>query len=306
MTDLFIALVGAVTIGALVSNKKIQENFGLIPAMTVNVQQEYAVVPKAKAGKGSAALSALGAEQVYTGAVYAVPPGYQHPVPSRGGIGQQALGAQIQYNLPPMQYLAGPEGPTYTESYANYNPMSAAGVPSCASQGKLVENYDDPEKFEAISQSAPVFERAQALGAMGVVKSANQLAQQDLKENGQPVSVVVYDRLMYSNTKSRLYGEGDPIRGDIGCIVPVRDGWFRPSVVPNRDLRPGALSILGGVENDTNRQLRALQDVYSLGVSREQSDAYAFTTNPSLAQKSISYVDGPKGAQQTVSAVAFP
>jgi hypothetical protein len=295
MTDLVIALVGAITIGALVSNKKIQENFGLIPSMTVNVQKEYAIQPKGK-GKGSAALG----ENVYSGPMMAVPPGYQAALAPRSN-GFQPLGALIQYNLPPSEYLAGPDNPL-TYGPPESDRMSAAGVPSCASQGKLVENYDDPEKYEAISQSAPkAFERAQALADMGVVKAEYQ----PFEKMQGPASVVVYDRLMYSNTKSALYGQGDPIRGDIGCIVPIRDGWFRPSVVPNRDLRPGALSILGGIENDTNRQLRALQDVYSDGVSRQTSDAYAYTVNPALAQKSLN-LQGPQGAQQDIVATASP
>lgn len=292
MTDLVIALIGAVSIGALLSKKSFKEHFGLLPSMTVNVQKEYDVQLKNQKGSSN----------IYSGPMMAVPPSYQAALAPRPA-GIQPLGATIQYNLPPLDYLAAPMNPlTYGPSTSDQ--MSAAGVPSCA-QGMITENYDDPEKYEAISQSAPkVFERAQALGDMGIVKSANQPFQNIQTPDG-PASVVVYDRLMYSNTKSSLYGQGDPIRGDIGCIVPVRDGWFRPSVVPNRDLRQGALAMMGGIENDTNRQLRALQDIYSAGVSRETTDAYSNTVNPTLAQKSISQVGAP-GAQQGVFATAFP
>lgn len=291
MTDLVIALIGAATMGALFSNKKVQENFGLIPSMTVNVQKEYEVQPK---GKGS--------QNVYTGPMMAVAPNYQAALAPRP-YGIQPLGATIQYNLPADQYLAAPANPlTYGASTSDR--MSAAGIPSCA-QGKMVENYDDPEKYEAISQSAPkAFERAQALGDMGILKSANQPFK-DIQTPDGPASVVVYDRLMYSNTRSSLYGQGDPIRGDIGCIVPIRDGWFRPSVVPNRDLRQGALAMMGGIENDTNRQLRALQDIYSAGISKETTDAYANTVNPALAQKSMAFSGAP-GAQFDAVGTAFP
>ena len=291
MTDLVIALIGVVTLGAVLGNKKVQENFGLLPSMTVNVQKEYSIQPKHDTQANT-----------YSGPMMAVPPNYQAALQPRP-YGIQPLGATIQYNLPANQYLASPDNPlTYGSS--DIDRMSAQGIPSCA-QGKLTENYDDPEKFEAISQMAPRnFEKAQALADMGVVKSNNQPIKDIQTQNG-PASVVVYDRLMYSNTRSSLYGQGDPIRGDIGCIVPIRDGWFRPSVVPNRDLRQGALAMMGGVDNDTNRQLRALQDVYSAGVSKETTDAYAYSVNPITAQKSIS-ISGGKGAEQDIVATAFP
>jgi hypothetical protein len=62
---------------------------------------------------------------------------------------------------------------------------------------------------------------------------------------------VIYDRLIYSNIKSRLRGHGDYIRGDL-MIVPnsmktdcQNNGWFQVSVHPNRDLNMGAMSMIG-------------------------------------------------------------
>lgn len=63
---------------------------------------------------------------------------------------------------------------------------------------------------------------------------------------------VVYDRLMYSNMRSRLRGQGDYIRGDVQ-IVPdnykagyQHNNWFQVSVKPERDLNPGAMEHLFG------------------------------------------------------------
>lgn len=63
---------------------------------------------------------------------------------------------------------------------------------------------------------------------------------------------VIYDRLMYSNTRSRLRGQGDYIRGDLQ-IVPdnykagcQHNNWFQVSVKPERDLNPGAMEHLFG------------------------------------------------------------
>ena len=69
---------------------------------------------------------------------------------------------------------------------------------------------------------------------------------------------VVYDRLMYSNMRSRLRGLGDYIRGDIK-ITPnnYKDGcqannWFQVSVKPERDLNPGAMEHLYGRSEELN------------------------------------------------------
>lgn len=64
---------------------------------------------------------------------------------------------------------------------------------------------------------------------------------------------VVYDRVMYSNSRSRTRGQGDYIRGDL-MITPDNykpgggghPGWFQVSAKPNRDLNPGAMEHLFG------------------------------------------------------------
>ena len=71
-------------------------------------------------------------------------------------------------------------------------------------------------------------------------------------------AVAVYDRLIFANQKSRLAGLGDPIRGDLP-IAPINDGWFRPSVAPNIDLRQGAIHVIAGNDNATGNSLRDLQ-----------------------------------------------
>ena len=69
---------------------------------------------------------------------------------------------------------------------------------------------------------------------------------------------VIYDRLMYSNMRSRLRGQGDYIRGDIkitpdnykaGC---QHNNWFQVSVKPERDLNPGAMEHLFGRSEELN------------------------------------------------------
>jgi hypothetical protein len=64
---------------------------------------------------------------------------------------------------------------------------------------------------------------------------------------------VIYDRVMYSNIRSRTRGQGDYIRGDL-MIAPdnYKPGggghpqWFQVSAKPNRDLNPGCMEHLFG------------------------------------------------------------
>ena len=68
---------------------------------------------------------------------------------------------------------------------------------------------------------------------------------------------VVYDRVMYSNTRSRTRGQGDYIRGDL-MIAPDNykpgggghPGWFQVSAKPNRDLNPGCMEHLFGKKQE--------------------------------------------------------
>ena len=69
---------------------------------------------------------------------------------------------------------------------------------------------------------------------------------------GTETQPVIYDRLMYSNMRSRLRGQGDYIRGDL-LITPdnykagcQHNNWFQVSVKPERDLNPGAMEHLYG------------------------------------------------------------
>ena len=74
---------------------------------------------------------------------------------------------------------------------------------------------------------------------------------------GSESQPVIYDRLMYSNMRSRLRGQGDYIRGDLK-ITPDNyksgcgNNWFQVSVKPERDLNPGAMEQLFGRSEELN------------------------------------------------------
>ena len=78
-----------------------------------------------------------------------------------------------------------------------------------------------------------------------------------LTADGEMKQPIVYDRYVYANRRSRLRGQGDPIRGDLP-VVPSTGNWFTPSVHPNIDLQAGAINVLAGVNNETNHQLANL------------------------------------------------
>lgn len=61
---------------------------------------------------------------------------------------------------------------------------------------------------------------------------------------------IVYDRLIFSNTRSRLRGDGDPIRGDLR-IIPKVQVSINP-VNPLIDLNKGAMEQLMGVQQITS------------------------------------------------------
>lgn len=156
-------------------------------------------------------------------------------------------GANIRYNVPQVDKLGAPEYPL-------------------TFQGDVRENYTNSGSCAAVKDAR-----------QGLVQESETIVPQ----------VVNYDRLIFANQKSRLYGLGDPIRGDLP-IAPVNDGWFRPSVNANIDLRQGAINVIAGSDNDTSNALRALQAEYS--------------GKTLLAQKEISL----GAAQGDIVVTAFP
>lgn len=83
--------------------------------------------------------------------------------------------------------------------------------------------------------------------------------QESRTENG-PNNAVIYDRMIYTTSKSKLRGHGDPIRGDIPVVPVLSDSnpdshiWFRPAACPSQDLCQGAMNVMGDSENSRNLQ----------------------------------------------------
>lgn len=97
--------------------------------------------------------------------------------------------------------------------------------------------------------------------------------------DGQIENVRVVDQLVYSNLKSRLRGQSDPIRGDLP-ITPCQRGWFSVSVNPVVDLNQGALAVMGGLDNEQTKQTWSLASKYAGGVGQTASSIAGLGFNP--------------------------
>jgi hypothetical protein len=99
--------------------------------------------------------------------------------------------------------------------------------------------------------------------ACGSSKSNDLNAVKDM--NSVMENPVIFDRQIGVQTRSRLYGLGCPIRGDIVCDNVNKSGWFSVNPDPS-GLRSGAVGIITDANVPTGetvmqKQLRSVQNV---------------------------------------------
>lgn len=180
-----------------------------------------------------------------------VPGTQQLPLSPR--FSNTGYGANITYNLPSVDKLAAnPLDPT---SLSFTDPMAYVNA---VEKGIVRENFNYPT-----SSSSGEYQKLQKEGISEGQDISMALPVQpmsNLTSSGGNKVPLVMDRFIVANKKSYKYNQGDMIRGDLP-IVPVLPNadpnsctWFRPSVNPSIDLNPGALAVLGGAQNSTNRQ----------------------------------------------------
>lgn len=78
---------------------------------------------------------------------------------------------------------------------------------------------------------------------------------------------IIFDREIFAPKNSRLRGSGDPIRGDLP-IEPAQGPWFVPQGAfegPSQVLQQGALNVIGGIDNQSGKNLANLIYKYSGG-----------------------------------------
>lgn len=180
---------------------------------------------------------------------YQVPGTYDSTLAPR--IIPQGLSGQVSYNLPRLNEMAVEPSnpmsiarcvqtpqPATVEPFFNYNKTVSE-----VAQTNAIENQDSSSLIASSTLPVPSMVRT------------HQEQTSNMPTNTPTVS---YDRFIVANL-SKQKGQGDWIRGDlfINPILPNTDVnspiWFRPSQ-GTEVLNTGAMAVLGGAYNDTNRQ----------------------------------------------------
>jgi hypothetical protein len=116
--------------------------------------------------------------------------------------------------------------------------------------------------------------------------------------DGQVTDTFQAERLIYANTKSVTQSAGDAIRGDLAVIPLQKTGWFESSYANPVNLRTGALAAMGGVNNESAKELSTLISAYS------GSAPVAFAGSPVTGTTMKELGVGPH--RESLSVSAFP
>lgn len=254
-------------------------------------------------------------QTAFSAPVVTVPGTAQSPLTPR--FSSTGYGANITYNLPELKNLAlEPTNPM------QLTPLQYAKI---VETGQIKETPTLREGFETSTYRPKTTRPPKKKGDSSAQYNALQRSQQEFGEDnsaalpvqsltsssgGEEVPMVM-DRFIVATMKSRLYGKGDPIRGDL-AIVPVlpnadpnSNTWFRPSVNPALDLNQGSLSVIAGAFNDQGRALAQLQMQANAGTFNTfqgtswasppgTSSFAALAANTAMAvQKKLVSTDGP-------------
>ena len=185
------------------------------------------------------------------------------------------FGANIRYNMPSHQNQAVPCKPLDFGNMAkeNFTPKDrhprgcGSGTcgqgcaPSCGKGGMPVD-YSPGNPSMPGSYAAGNFNKVldQTYNESSYPEATDSLpvgTMTTVNAEGDVTQPVVYQNFVFANMRSRLRGLGDPIRGDIP-IVPCEGNWFSVHPNVNLDLHEGAMNVMGGVTNATNRSLATL------------------------------------------------
>lgn len=229
-----ISVIFAIANSKMAKEDKISEGFGMLPSFQTKVDRVEAKNPTA-ASKGQ---------------FFSVPGNYQALLNPR--FSNVDYGASIRYNMPSYQNQAVPCEPLTFSNMAkkNYNgSVEKFGGVGCRDRSTN-SSSDGVAPTPQVEDNSGNYNDAPS----SALPVANMSA---LNAAGDSVQPIVYDRYIYANRNSRLRSQGDPIRGDLP-IVPCSSDWFRPAVNPNLDLQQGAMTVMGGFDNETSSALASL------------------------------------------------
>ncbi len=126
-------------------------------------------------------------------------------------------------------------------------------------------NYKDVKKEVQAKRSQMAQASGQGEGLVAVSDMLPIGTMDTLTSEGAVTQPIVYDRFMYANRNSRLYGAADFIRGDVPVGVNYRGGWFDVYPNPSVDLNSGALNVIGGWNNEQGQSIAQLVNKASGG-----------------------------------------
>jgi len=213
-----------------------------------------------------------GTETARIGEFYQIPGTYQGSLSPR--FANVDYGANISYNMPDVALQGSPINPLTFSNMTKEN-YTRENFDGCAGKGTQYQG------------SAPIAPANYAAGNYNEILggvyagSSDSKAVNDIQvnlpvrdmtlinpEGGEDTNMqpVIYDRYIVANIKSQQAALGDFFRGDLP-IVPNNNGWFNTSYAPQKDLQKGAMAVMGGLYNDTTRELADLVNVSSGGAS---------------------------------------
>lgn len=216
------------------------------------------------------------------------------------GLNYYSVPGDYQYPLAPRFSNTG-YGPNARTEMQNVNaflpasPSNGCVMGSCGPNGKK-ESYTPgytEGNFNAVATQLGRVTGGIDSSRDPSILGGGEMQSQKVFASGETESQpIIFDRLIFANTYSRLRNQGDPIRGDLP-ITPHGGKWFTPSVKPNIDLRQGAMDVIGGTNNNTSQALSALMN---------QSSGFGRMSTAGVP----SYELGLSGAQGDIEVRAFP
>jgi hypothetical protein len=215
---------------------------------------------------------------------YQVPPNLQSTPPPR--IFSEGYGPNIRYNPPPERYMAVPTNPVHLgkmvsnskENYCGGSVGGGCGIPvGCKKGGQSPDNVKgyQPEVKQS-GYSAGNYNNVASKTGYGKYAPSGDINNDDslavfgvgnmttASADGEINTIATTNVLVNALPNKFLRGRACPIRGDVP-VASCNFQWFNVAANPNLDLGTGALSVIGGLDNDQGKQLAELVAVTSGG-----------------------------------------
>lgn len=201
-------------------------------------------------------------------------PKYQGMLAPR--FGNVDYNSTIRYDVPDKKNQAVPETPLTFGQMAGVNTSCGANV---------TENYESDNAYESLpSVLEPNDLPVASMTMTDVMGNAEQ--------------ALVFDRVMPTIKKNRLWGQADLIRGDLP-IVPNKGNWFNVSPTVHTALNAGALNVMAG-HNEASEKLASLIVPASGGT--QQTFAGVALSPADMQQKMLNF----SNAMNDVQVMVYP